>query len=217
MANTASDLPRTARGAATRARIVSAAANLMRTRGVANTSLDAVLEASDTSKSQLYHYFADKDALVLAVVERQTDRVVGTHQPLLERVSSVAGLREWRSAIVALTARENYAGCPLGSLVTELAASAGSRAALAKGFAEWKSELHAALERITSTRSKPRADLDELATLLLTALQGGLLLTHTAHTTRPLEIALDSAIDQIEARLTSTQSDTSAAASARRR
>ena len=54
-------LPRTARGAATRVRILGKAAELMRSGGIASTSLDAVLEASETRKSQLYHYFADKD------------------------------------------------------------------------------------------------------------------------------------------------------------
>ena len=56
---------RTARGAATRARIVEAATDLVRAHGVANTSLDAVLEVCHASKSQLYHYFADKDDLEL--------------------------------------------------------------------------------------------------------------------------------------------------------
>ena len=43
---------------------------------VASTSLDAVLGASKTSKSQLYHYFGDKDDLVLAVIQRQTECVL---------------------------------------------------------------------------------------------------------------------------------------------
>ncbi len=54
----------TARGAATRARIVAAAASLVYERGFAGTSLDDVMAATGTSKSQLYHYFADKDALI---------------------------------------------------------------------------------------------------------------------------------------------------------
>ncbi len=56
--------PLTRRGAATRKRIVDAAANLTYAHGVDRTSLDDVMAESGVSKSQLYHYFADKDALV---------------------------------------------------------------------------------------------------------------------------------------------------------
>jgi AcrR family transcriptional regulator len=45
-------------------------------QGVERTSLDDVMAASGVSKSQLYHYFADKDALVLEVIARQTERVL---------------------------------------------------------------------------------------------------------------------------------------------
>jgi len=50
---------------------VASAADLVYDRGVAGTSLDEVLAASRTSKSQLYHYFADKDGLVRAVIAEQ--------------------------------------------------------------------------------------------------------------------------------------------------
>jgi len=208
-------MPRTARGAATRARIVAAAADLMRTRGVANTSLDAVLEASDTSKSQLYHYFTDKDDLVLAVIQRQTECVLATHNPHLKRVTSVAGLRRWRDAVVELTRVEQCAGgCPLGSFVSELAETSSSRAALAEGFARWQADIVTALAAIDGTAT--RAELEALATTLLTALQGGLLLAQTTRSTRPLELVLDLAIDRIASRLTSEPRRTSGAPRTRR-
>jgi len=78
----------------------------MRGGGGAGTSLDAVLDASDTSKSQLYHYFADKDDLVLCVIRRQTECVLATHGEYLDGVTSIAGLRRWRDAIVALTRQD---------------------------------------------------------------------------------------------------------------
>ena len=62
----------TARGVATRSRIVEAAADLIYAHGVERTSLDEVMAASGVSKSQLYHYFADRDALVLEVIARQS-------------------------------------------------------------------------------------------------------------------------------------------------
>ena len=76
--------PPTARGAATRARIVEAAAGLVYRRGASATSLEDIMEASATSKSQLYHYFADKDALMRAVIELQTRRVMGVQAAHLD-------------------------------------------------------------------------------------------------------------------------------------
>jgi TetR/AcrR family transcriptional regulator, transcriptional repressor for nem operon len=49
------DSPQTPRGRATRERIVAAASELIGERGVAETSIDDVLERAGASKSQLYH------------------------------------------------------------------------------------------------------------------------------------------------------------------
>lgn len=188
----------TARGAATRARIVEAAADLMFAGGVTETSLDAVLAASGTSKSQLYHYFADKDDLVLAVIGRQAERVLGAQEPQLHDLDTMAGLRRWRDAIVALQRQRRCAGgCPLGSLVAELAAAERSRAALAAGFARWESYLVAGL---TAMRDRGELDADpaDLATAVMAALQGGLLLTDATRSTRALELGLDMALDFVE-------------------
>ena len=219
MVRTADEPRRTARGTATRNRIVVAAAELMRARGVGNTSLDAVLEASDASKSQLYHYFADKDDLVLAVIQRQADCVLASHNTHLRNVSSIAGLVRWRDSVVESTRKQNCAGgCPLGSLVSELAESPTSRAALAAGFDQWQRDIVTALEGAAAdTKSITRAELNELATIVLTSLQGGLLLAQTTRSTQPLELALDAAIDRVAQRLTSPALRASTATSARRR
>lgn len=199
MARNETVLPPTSRGAATRARIVDAAAELIRTRGVAGTSVDAVLEASDASKSQLYHYFADKGDLVLAVIQRQTEYILADQATLLRGVRSLAGLRRWRDELVKATRRGNCAGgCRLGSLVSALAETPRSRAVLAEGFARWRSVFVEALTGLWENADrKPGAELDDLATTLLAAFQGGVLLAQTTRSTRPLELALDAAIARI--------------------
>ena len=84
----------TARGAAMRERIVSAAADLVWAQGAGETSLDDVMEKSGASKSQLYHYFADKDALLREAAALQTKRVLartGNAEPLTSTRCAVAG------------------------------------------------------------------------------------------------------------------------------
>jgi AcrR family transcriptional regulator len=49
----------------------------MHVKGVGLTTLDDVRVASGTSKSQLYRHFADKEALVHAVIDYQAEQVLG--------------------------------------------------------------------------------------------------------------------------------------------
>jgi AcrR family transcriptional regulator len=191
----------TSRGAATRERIVAGAAALVYERGVASTSLDDIMAATGTSKSQLYHYFVDKDALVLEVIRRQLDGIIAGQEAELRRLHTWEGLRRWRDHLVEGTrATGGVGGCPLGSLASELAdRSEPAREALAACFAEWEAFL---VDGFTAMRASgllsDEADPAELAVTVMTALQGGLLLAQTTRDVRPLELALDMAIDHVE-------------------
>jgi TetR/AcrR family transcriptional repressor of nem operon len=191
--------PLTARGAVTRSRIVNAAADLIYARGVDRTSLDDVMAVSGVSKSQLYHYFADKDALVLEVITLQTERVLNAQQPHLGAMDSLKALRMWGDALIKLNARAHAKGCPLGSLASELANdSEAARTRLAASFAMWSDSIERGLTKMRQSGAlSPSTNPHELAMALLSAVQGGLLLSKTTQTSRPLEIAIDMAIDHI--------------------
>jgi len=195
----------TAKGAATRERIVSTASDLMYAQGVERTSLDDVVEASGTGKSQLYHYFADKNELVGEVVTTQIERVVTSQAPLLEHLDSMRGLERWRDAVVAGNrSRHGMHGCPLGSLVSELAdRSERAREALVTGFDAWESLFVDGLLRMQGTGELGQdAEPVTLATGLMAALQGGLLLAQARRDPESLAVALDMALAQIRARTT---------------
>lgn len=172
----------------------------MYAQGVGATSLDDVIEASGTGKSQMYHYFADKDALVGEVVGTQIDRVLTVQEPHLGRLDSVRGLERWRDAVVAGNrAHLGAHGCPLGSLASELADhSEPARQALVDGFGRWESLFRAGLERMREKGElDATADAATLAVGLLSALQGGLLLAQVTRDSHTLEVALDMALDQV--------------------
>ena len=140
----------TSRGAATRNRIVLAAAELMHVQGVAATTIDDVLAASATSKSQFYQHFEDKTELVYEVITLRADEILSWQRLRLEKVDSFRGLYQWRDAMVQrCTLRRGLWGCELGSLAAELSDTDDrARASLAEHFAEWRGLLAAALERM---------------------------------------------------------------------
>jgi TetR/AcrR family transcriptional regulator, transcriptional repressor for nem operon len=195
----------TARGAATRSRIVEAAADLIYEHGVERTSLDDVMAVSGVSKSQLYHYFADKSALVLEVIAKQTERILDAQRPELAALDSLPSLKAWRNAFVRLNKAAGGRGCPLGSLASELANdSEPARKHLAASFATWRDRIEQGLTKMRERGElAASADPRELALALLTAVEGGLLLAKTTRSSRPLEIALDMAIDHVARQMTS--------------
>jgi TetR/AcrR family transcriptional regulator, transcriptional repressor for nem operon len=196
----------TRKGLATRARIVGAAAELMFRHGVAGTSTEDVLVAAQVSNSQLYHYFADKNALVRAVIERQADEIINGQRPLLDELDSLAAFRQWRDMLVGLQRQRHCeGGCPLGSLSSELAeTNESARTALAAGFERWEAPIRDGLRRMRDRGTlNAETDVDQLALATLAALQGGLLLTQAKRDVRPLEAALDLALSQISHHLSS--------------
>jgi TetR/AcrR family transcriptional regulator, transcriptional repressor for nem operon len=182
----------TAKGERTRARIVAAAARLMHEGGVAETTIEDVKAAAGVSSSQLYHYFADKEELVQAVIDYQADQIVGNTERA--GLGTPAGLRAWRDLVVAQAARASgQGGCPLGSLGGQLAETdSTARGQIAGGFGRWSDALRDGLRDLQAAgQLKPGLDPDELAVTLLASLQGGLLLAQVQRDARALEITLD--------------------------
>ncbi len=191
----------TRKGQQTRDRIVAAAADLILQQGVARTTLEEVRAEAGVSSSQIYHYFADKEALVRAVVDHQAQAVVGgIHEPALAAIEGIDGLRAWRDMIVSMQRKAKCrGGCPLGSLGSELAElDHAARRDVAAGYARWETAILACLTGMRD-RGQLSAAVDprQLAIAVLAALQGGLLLAKVERDVRPLAAALDAMISLI--------------------
>ncbi|HTU71399.1 MAG TPA: TetR/AcrR family transcriptional regulator [Candidatus Baltobacteraceae bacterium] len=191
----------TRKGQGTRDRIVAAAAALIQERGVAGTSTEDVREAAGVSSSQLYHYFRDKMSLVRAVIAYLTDAVLGAQADFLGDLDSIAALRQWRDLLVRIQRGLHCeGGCPLGTLASQLAETAPTaRLDLELAFAWWEEGIGSGL-RAMHDRGELRRDVDpaKLATALLGAVQGGLILTQVRRDTAPLEASVDTMLDYIE-------------------
>jgi TetR/AcrR family transcriptional repressor of nem operon len=187
----------TAKGRATRERIVEAAAGLIAVRGVAGTSTEDVRKAAGVSGSQLYHYFDSKQALIRAVITRQADAALVPGRPMMGLLDSLDALRAWADAAIEHQEQNGCRGeCTLSSLTGELGAGDDeSRRDLSSGLLRWQGLLHDGLLAMRDRGElRAEADLDELAFALLTALQGGTILTTTLRSTEPLRAALNAAL-----------------------
>lgn len=190
----------TARGAKTRSRIVATAADLMRVRGVGGTTLDDVVLASNVSKSQLYRHFEDKPALVRAVIEFVGEQTINRERERLEKVRTFAGLRRWRDALVERNAvHEGRYGCPLGSLANEVSdQDSVARRKLHDLFGAWQELFEDLLHRFQQEGVIPQdADVAQLATGFVAAVQGGYLLAQTSRDVTPMASAIDMAITHL--------------------
>jgi TetR/AcrR family transcriptional regulator, transcriptional repressor for nem operon len=191
---TVTTTPRTARGRATRQRIVDAATELVAQRGVAGTSIDDVRQRANASKSQLYLYFSDRDELLRGVARATCDTVIETQAGALEGFDSLDGIERYLGELVAFQAqRDAVGGCPIGSLAGQLAdQDEAARLILADGFDRWEGGLRRGLEAMRARGElRPEADPALLATQTLAALQGGLLLTQVRRDPGQLRAAAD--------------------------
>jgi TetR/AcrR family transcriptional repressor of nem operon len=190
----------TAKGLATRTRIISAAAELVFAHGVARTGIEDVQQQAGVSASQMYHYFTDKNDLIRAVIAHQTDGILAAQRPVLDELDTFAALERWRDLLIDMQEKRHcVGGCPIGSIAAELADDdPHARADLAAGFERWEAPIRAGLARMRARGDlRPDTDTDALALALLVALQGGLLLTQTRRNTEPLRAGLDTVLAHI--------------------
>jgi TetR/AcrR family transcriptional repressor of nem operon len=191
----------TAKGRATRARILDVAADLILERGVAGTGIEDVRKAAGVSGSQMTHYFRDKRTLVHDVIAWQAEATLAEHRaPELDSFATFAALRLWADLITERQRqRQCQGGCNFGSLAGQLVESdPETRGDLADGFETWLTLFRQGLEAMQKNGELTGdADPRALAYTLLTSMQGGMLLTQTFRTTEPLEAAFDTALARV--------------------
>jgi AcrR family transcriptional regulator len=191
----------TSSGRRTRDRIVEVAAELMFRHGVAGTSIPDVQQAAHVSASQIYHYFGDKQGLVRAVIDHQIQASLDKQRSILDHLDSIDALRSWCAGAIALQKqRKCRGGCEIGSLANELdETDEVTRADLVNAFERWEAPIRNGLARMQERgHLSPDADVPSLATAMLAAIQGGLLLTQLRRSTEPFKSVTDAVIAHIE-------------------
>jgi AcrR family transcriptional regulator len=191
----------TAKGRATRDRIVESAATLIVSEGLAAFNMDNVRTAASVSGSQLAHYFADKGALVRAVIARQIGVVLEFHrQPSLGGLASFDDFERWIDLNMRYLRRIGYFGTPTyHALAAQLAKSDdATRETLAAAYWDWVELLQHAIQRMKDNGllvadARPR----QLALVIVGAHQGGGTLAFTYRAEWPHADAVRFAVNHL--------------------
>ena len=193
--------PLTAKGRATRERILHSAAELILDEGLSALNLKKVRAAASVSGSQLTHYFVDKRALIRAVIGRQMEVVLDFHrQPKLGGLDSFDDFEEWIAANLRYLRRIGYVGTPTyHALAGQLAKSdEATRNTLAAGYWQWVELIEQSIQRMKDrgvivTKAQPR----HLALAIVTSHQGGATMTFAYRQEWPLTDALRYAVNHL--------------------
>ena len=161
--------------------ILDAAARVINTRGFSHTSVEELIAATGLSgKSHFYHYFPSKEALGMAVIDRQFERFTERglailSEPMIEPVDRLALFID---TLVSLQRdRDGGSGSPFGNLAGEMADShEGFRRRLDDVFARWTEQL-VALLREAGPSLRDDVDAVKLSRFIIACLEGGMLMT----------------------------------------
>jgi TetR/AcrR family transcriptional repressor of lmrAB and yxaGH operons len=178
-----------AKAADSKGKTLAAAAKLFRQQGYHGTALHDILAASGSPRGSLYFHFPKgkeeigEAALTLAgeAVRQAIARAAETSENAEVFLTRVA-----RGMAADLERSDYKEGCPIATTALETAAQSDVLGtATRKAFQKWELEIKRGLERFGRTSE----DADLIATLVLSQLEGALLLARTHRDPEPMHRA----------------------------
>ena len=174
----------------TRERLLEAGRYLLWEKGYAATGIAEILDRAQARSGSFYHFFASKEALLLAVLD---DYLHGLEpvviRPAYERAHTpidriFAILEGYREKLIATDCRY---GCPIGRLALEIEPdNIPAHAKIAENFAAWTGQVGRLLNE-AKPLFQPDIDLDGLATFVLTTMEGGVMQSRSARKIEPMD------------------------------
>lgn len=170
-----------------RARFVETTAALLRRQGYHATGLSQIVEESGAPKGSLYFHFpGGKETLAQAALERSGQEM---RDKLAAIVAAAPGPAAAIRAVTTHLAEELEAsrfqdGCPVATVALEAAQVPTLRAVCSASYAQWQALIAGYLEHA----GVPAARAASLANLVLSAVEGALLLSRAHADTTPLRM-----------------------------
>jgi TetR/AcrR family transcriptional repressor of lmrAB and yxaGH operons len=194
-------MPPQTRSASTQSRLIGATAGLLRERGYHGAGLAEILAASGVPKGSLYHHFpGGKSQLAAQALHQSGQRIVTALERFVDEAGSVAVAvgRFCDHYVDELRSSDYRRGCPLATVALESGDLAddvhGELAAAMTGMIDL-------VARRIAAESPGAPDPRGLATEVVAAVEGALVLAKATRTTAPLETVRDRLVARISAEL----------------
>jgi len=182
----------------TRDRLIGAMLEALGTRGFHGVGISELLSRAHAPKGVLYHHFpGGKAELAVAAIDTVVGHITATLENLFARQGDpVQALTLWMKDAQATLLGSGYdRGCPLATIALESTAEdTAIREAVARGFAAIRDTLKRAL--VASGLDAQRAA--RLASLIVSAYEGGLIQSRVAGSARPLQDTTAMLLDTLE-------------------
>jgi AcrR family transcriptional regulator len=182
----------------TRQRMVIAAVELLRERGASAVTVDAVLARSGAPRGSVYHHFpGGRDELVLAAVRHAADYITSRVDSTVQSGDPVQALegfvRFWKKT---LRDTDYLAGCPVVAVAVDAHQDPPEAATLARDvFAQWQAKL----QQLLLNHGTESARAARVATLMVAAIEGAVILCRTHRDHAPLDDVLIELTPMLEA------------------
>ncbi|WP_339745850.1 TetR/AcrR family transcriptional regulator [uncultured Maricaulis sp.] len=175
------------KGGRTRERVLETAAQLFQCQGYAATGINQIVTASGQPRGSLYFHFPGGKQEIATEAARQSADTVSA---LIEVVfaTSPTPIEALTTICTAfadqLRATDFQQGCPLTPLATSITPESGAlQGVCAQAYDNWMARLRGGLEGY----GMPAAVTGSLASLLLSAIEGAILLSRTCRNTDALD------------------------------
>ena len=188
----------TAKGAATRQRIIEGAAGVIREVGLGDTTLDDIRMRTATSKASCSTTSHGRDELLLAVAQFEADRVLLDQQPHLSDLTTWESWQRWKATLLRRY-RKQGATCPMAVLMSELGSTDPAAQAVTRSLLlRWRSDLATGVRAMQMDGTAPAAlDPDRFAGAIVAGIQGGVAILLATDSSADLEAVLDLLLEQL--------------------
>jgi TetR/AcrR family transcriptional repressor of lmrAB and yxaGH operons len=170
----------------TREHMIETTAALVHRRGFYGTSLNEILQESGAPRGSLYYHFpGGKEELVLEATRQGVASVTQLLKEVLTGSPDVAdGLRAFIEAVAHVLRDSGYVfGCPVAPIVLDSPESSALAEVCQEALEEWKRVL---VEGLGSAGIE-RGHAESLATVVVCAVEGGLLVARARRDIAPLD------------------------------
>ena len=173
----------------TKDRILDVTADLFRQYGFTGTGMKQIVAAANAPFGSLYHYFpGGKEELGVAVIHRSGEMYFELFETVVEAAPDlVSGVRDFFAGAALVLRDTDYAdACPIATVALEVASrSEPLRQATAEVFESWVTRAAARL----ADHGVPDDRAREVATLIISALEGAFILCRASRTPEALDVA----------------------------